>query len=313
MKGHGEASSGAASLVPRRRHRARFRVIQTGIVSAALLAGCWYPKERGGRLEQRVERIEDERPAGSAGKDTAALTEHARRVDASLADLRRRLEELSATPKAGTEVSAREREMTAELGRLREALEQYARRLEVVEKTLAQGPRGEGERIAQPRGTPEKLARREVPEVARQGTGSADRTAPGDKSGALAFAREQERKGEKTVARDLYQQYVTEFPTDPSTAEAHFRLGELAYGERRYRDAIVEYGKVASEFPRSSRAPDALLRTADSMLALGMKADAAILLSEVTERYPATPAAARAKRQLAELPKANAPASKQRD
>jgi tol-pal system protein YbgF len=225
-----------------------------------------------------------------------------------LAEVKARLQELEAAPKSSAEASARQAERAEELKRLGAMLEQQsqrldaqARRLDAMEKSLAQARRGAGERVAEPRTVaPEKPATREAPQL------------PRDKAGYLAFAREQELKGDKTVAREVYEQYVVEFPTDPSSAEAHFRLGELAFGERRYRDAILQFGKVAKDFPRSDQAPDALLRTGESMLRLDMKDEAVAVLSEVPQRYPGTSAATRAKKRLSELPKESAAATEKR-
>lgn len=279
-----------------------------GVVALALLLGaCWFPKERGDRLEQRVERIEGESPTAQLDAERSAIREQSRRVDGMLAEVDKRLKELETGGKARAEPSARQGEVAEELKRLRGMLEQQGQRLdaqgqrlEAMEKALAQSRRSAGERVAGPRPVvvPKAPSPREAPPMSE------------DKAGYLAFGREQELKGEKTVARELYEQYVKEFPSDPTTAEAHFRLGELAYGERRYRDAILSFGKVAREFPRSDRAPDALLRTAESMLKLDMKNEAVAVLSEVPQRYPGTSAAARAKKQLAELPKASAATSK---
>jgi tol-pal system protein YbgF len=291
----------------------------TGVLAVALLLGAcsWYPKERGDRLEQRVERIEGEGPARQPKEGDAAIREQARRVDALVARVEARLEALDAAAQSGGERSTRERELAEEVSRLRAAVEQLSRlrttveqltqRLDGVEKGLAEARRGGGERVAGRHPTelaPGKPTRRETPEAPARVQ---------DKSEYLALAREQERQGQKTVARELYEQYVTQYPTDPTAAEAHFRLGELAFAERRYRDAILEYGRVAKDFPRFDKAPDALLRTGESMLALGLKDEAASVLSEIPRRYPGTPAAARASRRLAELPKASGPASKKRE
>jgi tol-pal system protein YbgF len=278
-----------------------------------LAAACWYPKERGDRLEQRLDQIEGERPSDRSG-DAAAIRAELKRVEASLADVQAKLNDLEASRKAGAEPSARQTELTAEVGRLRASVEQYGRRLDAVERSVAQSSRGAGEKVAStPSGKTEKSTRRATPPApspapqpsapaagAAAGTGAAG---SGEPTGALALAREQEQKGQKAVARELYEQYAAENPTDPASAEAHFRLGELAFGERRYNDAILEYGKVARDFPRSDRAPDALLRTADSMVALGMKDDARTVLAQIPQRYPASPAAARAKKRLAEAPR----------
>ena len=103
------------------------------------------------------------------------------------------------------------------------------------------------------------------------------------------------------MARDLYQEFAKRWPADPRAADAHFRLGELWFGERRYREAILEYGKVAQDFPRSDKAPDSLLRTGESMLALDDRDAAAKLFAEVVKRYPRTTAAQKARARLEEL------------
>ncbi|HSD21221.1 MAG TPA: tol-pal system protein YbgF, partial [Anaeromyxobacter sp.] len=260
------------------------------------------------RLEQRVERIEGESPAAQLDAERSAVREQSRRVDGMLGEVDKRLKELETSGKARAEPSARQGELAEELKRLRGMLEQQGQRLDAqgqrldgMEKALAQARRSAGERVAEPRPVaPKAPSPREAPPMSQ------------DKAGYLAFSREQELKGEKTVARELYEQYVKEFPSDPTTAEAHFRLGELAYGERRYNDAILSFGKVAAEFPRSARAPDALVRTAESMLQLNMKDEAVAVLSEVPQRYPGTSAAERAKKHLADLPGTSTAAKKRK-
>jgi tol-pal system protein YbgF len=278
----------------------------SAVASAALLGACWYPKERGQTLEQRVERIEGESPAGGKpDAELASVRDQLRRVDATLAEVKTRLQQLDEATRSRPQPSAREGELAEGLKRVGAALEGYAQRLAAVERTLAEPRRSGCEASAEPRRPAARAPAAERPPAPEP---PAARETPGSsgKTDYLALAREQERRGEKTVARELYEQYVAEFPADPASADAHFRLGELAFGDRRYRDAIVEFGKVARDFPRSDKAPDALLRTAASMLKLDLKDEAATVLSEVPQRYPASPAAARARKQLAELPRTSA-------
>ncbi len=178
-----------------------------------------------------------------------------------------------------------------EIRRLRGTLEQHTQRLDAIERWLAQS-----RQVAR-----EKPPRSEVRPTTAPSPGPAP-AAPQDQD-VLAIAREQESRGEKAVARSLYEEYLEKFPKDPSAPEARYRLGDLAYGERRYRDAIVQYGRVAEDFPRSDRAPDALLQTAESMLAIDLREDAITVLNEIPRRYPGTPAAGRARQRLAELAK----------
>ncbi len=276
-----------------------FRPRAGAIAVALLLSACWFPKDRGQRLEERVERVEGESSIRPPGEDRAASQEQARRIDAKMAEVQSKLNELSATAQqAGAQRPATRDKLAEEVSRLRAMVEEYAHRLDAVEKTVARLHSSAGGRVSERRGgpapAPETLEKREAPEY------------PQDKTGVLALAREQEGKGQKAVARDLYEEYVNKYPADPNAAQAHFRLGELAFGERRYRDAIREYGRVAKDFPRSDKAPDALLRTAESMLEMDLKDDAVVVLSEIPKRYPASSAASRAKQRLAELTNAKA-------
>jgi len=284
-----------------------------GMVALAVLLGaCWYPKERGARLEQRVERIEGEGPAVQAGADTEALREQARRVDATLAQVNTKLEALDRAARAGAPPPEGQAELVKELKQLRATLEQHGQRLDAVERSLAQGQRSGAARVAESRSSAPKTSSK--PSAAVPVPVPIPGPAPSaNETDVLALARAQEQQGNKTVARELYEQYVTQFPNDPASADAHFRLGELAFGERRYRDAVLEFGKVAREFPRSGKAPDALVRTAEAMLQLDMREEAMTVLSEVPQRYPGTPAAARARTLLAETPKASTAAGKKRE
>jgi tol-pal system protein YbgF len=282
-------------------------------IGLALLAGgCWYPKERGESLEQRVERVEGGAPSGGGG-DQAAAERRAQQVDARIAELQKKVDALAsarAAPAGAAPDEAATREerekLAAELGRQRAQLDASARRLDGIEKTLAQlqarPPERAPERRAAAR-TPEPRPRTD-PAPAPAAAPQARAPEPSqDKEGFLAFARQQEARGQAGVARDLYEQYVATFPADPSAAEAHFRLGELAYRERRYQDAIGSYGHIARSFPQSARAPDALLGTAESMLRLDLKDEATTVLSEIPSRYPSSAAATRARQRLAELGK----------
>ena len=67
---------------------------------------------------------------------------------------------------------------------------------------------------------------------------------------------------------------MRKWPADPRSAEAGFRAGELLFGQKRFREALLSYGKVAEDFPRSDRAPHAMLGAAESMVRLDMKDEA---------------------------------------
>lgn len=253
-------------------------------------SACWVPVERGRQMEERIERLEDvsDRAAKQIDEQRAAVRERVAAVD-------KKIDELNATAhRTGADLAVNQDRIQEEISRLRGLLEEEAHRLEALEATLAQQKSDTDARFAALKGAG-ALEEYEAKEKAKQ------LKRPSDKGEFLALAQAQESKGERAVARELYEEFVKKWPSDPRAADAHFRLGELWYGERRYREAILQYGKVAQDFPRSDKAPDALLRTGESMLALGLKDDAKGLFEEVTKRYPRSTAAQRAGARLAEL------------
>ena len=192
-----------------------------------------------------------------------------------------------------------------ELARLRQDVDGQAGRVEVLGRAVEQLRADTARQDASP---PVAQPPQRAPERRRRpppgGTGASaapsqpDAIPTGlspDQAEVFKLARDQELKGERGVAREVYEQYLAKWPRDPSAAEVHFRLGELAFDDHRDAEAIGEYGTVAREFPASPRAPDALLRTAEAMNRASLGEDAERVLAELIKRYPNTPAAARAR------------------
>jgi tol-pal system protein YbgF len=259
-------------------------------------------------MEQRISRLEGESQISAKQLDeqrailrerVAQVDAKVAQVDAKIAEVQKKIDELNATAhRTGADLAVNQDKLVDEMTRLRGMLEEQAHRLEsrieAIDKALAQMRAETDARFAALKGAgalEEFEARKKLDALPR----------PANKDDFLDLARDQESKGEKAVARVLYEEFVKKWPTDPRAADAHFRLGELWFGERRYRDAILEYGRVAQDFPRSDKAPDALLRTAESMVAIDLKDDARAILADIPKRYPGTTAAQRARARLAEL------------
>ncbi len=238
---------------------------RTSVAGAvALLAACatGFPAERGRQLEERLERIENEGPSPRTDADRGAAREQAQRVDARIAALESKLAEVSAAAQRAHAGQASAADRGAQLAPLAEELARVRKQLDEQSRKI------------------EAIDRT----VARLQTDVAQRPPGVPPKRAGRAGAERPRVGSEALS-----------PKPPP------RLGELAFAERRYQDAIVEFGKVAQDFARSERAPDALLRTADSMLAIGLNDDAKAVLSDVPRRYPNSAAAARARQRLTQL------------
>ena len=240
---------------------------------------------KGHSMEARIDRLEGESDAA------------ARKLDEQGAAVRKKIEELNAAShRTGADLAVNQDRLTDEVRRLSGSLEELSHRLDTLEAALAQQKSDTDARFAALKGAgalQEYEAKKKAEQLKR----------PTDKNEFFALAQQQEAKGERAVARELYEEFAKKWPSDPRAADAHFRLGELWFGDGRYREAILEYGKVAQDFPRSDKAPDAWLRTGESMLGLDLKDDARKLFEEVVKRYPGSMAARRAQARLAELRK----------
>jgi tol-pal system protein YbgF len=263
--------------------------------AALLLLGasaCWVPVERGKQMEARIQRLE-----GESELNAKQLDEQRAVVRERVAAVDKKIDELNAAAhRTGADLAVNQDRLQEEVVRLRGLLEELNHRLQTLEQNLAQLKSDTDGRFAALKGAgalEEYEAKKKLEQVRR----------PTDKNEFFALAQAQEGKGERAVARELYEEFVKKWPNDPRAADAYFRLGELWYGDRRYRDAILQYGKVVQSFPKSDKAPDALLRTGESMLALDLRDDAKSLFQEVVKRYPRSTAAQRAKARLNELNK----------
>ncbi len=84
-------------------------------------------------------------------------------------------------------------------------------------------------------------------------------------------------------------------------ATSSYYLGEIAYDEGRYKDAIAYYKKSASLYDKSSFMPTLLLHTAISFERLGNKKEAKKFYESLIDLYPKSKAAAIAKKHLKKL------------
>jgi outer membrane protein assembly factor BamD len=118
------------------------------------------------------------------------------------------------------------------------------------------------------------------------------------------------RQGAYNSAEKDLQRALLEFGAgDPRIPEAHFYLGESYFGSGSQLQAVREFRKVSDDFPSNPLAPDALYRAGDAYAVLWRKPQldptygrsAIATYTELLNRYPDSPAAAKARVQLADL------------
>jgi len=278
--------------------RARLRptalATMAALVLPAALTGCWVPIERGRQMEARLQRLEVEsreqaRVLEEQVKDKIAL------VDRKLKEVQGKLDELNTVARAkGADLGVAVGKLQEELTRVKGDLEAQAHQLQQLDQAV-QGISKETEtRLASLKGTgalDEAMARQKLADLPR----------PDDRAAVLALAQREDAGGAQGVARELYLHYVKRWPRDDHADEAGFRAGEILAGQGRWREAVVVFGKVAEDHPKSDKAGPALLQVAEGMVQLERKEDARAFLEQVVAEHPKTEAAAKAKARLAEL------------
>ncbi len=275
--------------------------MKSRIAFALLLVatGCWVPVEKGRQMDARIQKLEADGAATAQQleEQRTVVRDRIAKVDQKIVEVQRKLDELNTTAhRSGADVVANQDRMQESLTRLLGQMEEHQHQLRETDQRLLQLQSDTEARFAALKGAGalEDYEGRKRAEGLKR---------PADKSEFYALALAQEQAGERAVARQLYDEYVKKWPTDPRAADAWFRMGEISFGEKRYREAVLSYGKVAQDFPRSDKAPDALFRTGEAMLALDLRDDARAIFQDVAKRYPKTTAAKKANARLAEMSK----------
>jgi TolA-binding protein len=101
-----------------------------------------------------------------------------------------------------------------------------------------------------------------------------------------------------TVAASEFQDVLHYYPMDDLAGSAQFYLGEIAYRQLDYADAIKAYNAVIEGFPGNPKAPVAELKKGLALLQLNKKDAGVHELRLLIQRHPQTPEAGQARTKL---------------
>ena len=93
------------------------------------------------------------------------------------------------------------------------------------------------------------------------------------------------KSGRYEDAAAVLRQFIAAYPTGSYAGEAQYWLGETYYVTRKFDLAMLEFQRMVSSYPNSTRIPDALLKIGYLHHELGNKAEAARVLSDLRARY----------------------------
>ena len=104
--------------------------------------------------------------------------------------------------------------------------------------------------------------------------------------------------GRYQVAAGEFQDIVHYYPLDDQAGTAQFYLGEIAYQQKDYADAIGFYNQVLGGFAGNAKAPAAQLHKGLALLATNKRQAGIDALRELIRRHPLTPEARVARSKL---------------
>ena len=103
------------------------------------------------------------------------------------------------------------------------------------------------------------------------------------------------------LASQEFQDYLKYYSDTDLASNAQFYLGEIAFMQNQFQQALDAYNKVIENFPKSFKTASSRMRKGFCLSELGQKAAAIRELRTVVRQYPGTDEAKRSAAKLREL------------
>ncbi|KMO18062.1 tol-pal system protein YbgF [Methylobacterium platani] len=118
------------------------------------------------------------------------------------------------------------------------------------------------------------------PSASVAATGTGDAKADYESAYAYVLQRQYEQ------AEMSLRQFIQSHPRDTLVPDATYWLGESYLQRNRTREAAEQFLKVSTDYARSRKAPDAMLKLGASLNALGAREQACATLAELERKFP---------------------------
>ena len=236
-------------------------------------------------------------------------------VDAELTTLKKEQEKNSSTVASMRKGQANS---AADLGDLRENIQQLRGQLETLKKDMAQADKGNDEfkdrldNIALKVNFIENFLeigkKNSVSDVydngikpSGNGVAAKEPAKKQNKETMYAAAYQTFKDGHYDKSRTEFKNFLATYPDTEYAGNAQFWIGECYFFEKNYEQAILEYEKVAKNYPKGNKVPYALLKQGLSFLKLNDKLSAKLILQQVIKDFPNTNQARIARSKLQEI------------
>ena len=236
-------------------------------------------------------------------------------VDVELSTLKKEQEKNSSTVASMRKGQANS---TADLGDLRESIQQLRGQLETLKKDMAQGTKRSDEfkdrldsialkvnfienflEIGKKDSVSDGSDKGIKP--TSNGVAAKEPTKKQNKETLYAAAYQEFKDAHYDKSRTEFKNFLAAYPNTEYAGNAQFWIGECYFFEKNYEQAILEYEKVAKNYPKGDKVPYALLKQGLSFLNLKDKTSAKLILQQVIKDFPNTNQARIARGKLQEI------------
>lgn len=263
------------------------------VLAASLLAGCVTSTE-GKQMKADIGNLQAQMQEARAGIDQqgAQLAEQLQKANAQVKELSDALGELN---RAARNTDA---DFGVQLDQLRAELQEIRGQIELTDYRVGQMQAQLQAAAATP------VAASPTPAPVAEDTVKPPAAAPKDKKGMLAYAQNLYGQKQYSEARGVYREVIKQWGSEVGVGDqAHMKIGDTFFDEKRYRDALPEYIKVVEKFSKGEYADDAYYKIGLVSMELGNLEDAQTFFGEVVKSYKKSPLVPQAQAKLSEVQK----------
>jgi len=93
-------------------------------------------------------------------------------------------------------------------------------------------------------------------------------------------------QGKYKDAREQFGLFISNYPNSSKAPDAQYWIAETYYREGNFEEAILEFQGFIEAYPRDSKVPLAYLKQGLSLINIGRKEEAKIFLQTLIDKYP---------------------------
>lgn len=99
------------------------------------------------------------------------------------------------------------------------------------------------------------------------------------------------QRGDYAAAERGFTTFLSQYSKHPLAANARYWIGETFFARNDFAKASQNFAKSFQEYPNGQKAPDSLLKLAQSLDKTGKSKDACLTIGELKKRFPTGPSA----------------------